>query len=154
MRRTFTLVAILVVAMSTIGGAGNAPAAASKPGRRVASEKYTSALAILIGNESTPNAYVGRCDPNEDDGCVRFPLSPRDRFIRFAIEDATGQPVYAVVIAPDGSEIGEICGDSESIPSPGGFVDVWLTYGSCYKGVQPSVPTAGTVTATITSARR
>lgn len=153
MRKTFTYLGILVAVVSATASEPP-PAAASKPARRVVTESYTGALAVLIGNESTPSAYVGDCDPGEDEGCVRFSLRPGDRFIRFAIDDATGQPVYGTVWGSDGSELGDICGVSEPIPSPGGFVDVWLTYGNCWKGVQTSAPTTGTVTATITSARR
>jgi hypothetical protein len=117
-------------------------------------EDYAGAQAILVGNHMTPSAYIGDCDPTTDDACVRFRLRSDDRFFTLEVDDQTGAPVYAVAFGPDGSEVGEVCGEkTEPLPSPGAFVDVWLTYGSCFDSVSPSVPTVGVVEATFSRYR-
>lgn len=141
------------VLMAALIAAVTASSSSAKPPAREVTKEYTGALALLVGTSNTPAAYVGDCDPYESEACVRFRLRPKDRFIRLRIQDATGLPIYAAVFAPDGSQVGEACGESEPIPSPGMFVDVWPTVGQCYEGVQPSLPTQGTITAVITRSR-
>lgn len=130
------------------------PGGSSGPSVRTATEEYSGGQAFLIGYEPTPVAYVGDCDPATDTGCVRFSLSKKDRFFTLKVNDQSGLPVYAAVFAPDGSEIGEVCGETDKpIASPGGFIDVWLTYGNCYGSLSPSLPTVGTVEASFSRSR-
>lgn len=152
--QNLALPAALVAAVTALVGTGATVAGASGSVVRRASEPYTGAQAALLGYEGSPNAYIGDCDPSADQGCVRFELRRKDRYFTLAINDATGLPVYGVVFGPDGSEIGEVCGEtSKPLASPGGFVDVWLTFGSCYENVTPSIPTNGSVEATFARAR-
>lgn len=149
-------VALTLIGLLSIGlpFASAAPSARSGAAVRTATEEYSGAQAFLIGYEATPAAYVGDCDPTTDEGCVRFSLKMKDRFFTLKIEDQTGLPVFGVVFSPDGSEIANVCGESKKpIASPGGFVDVWLTYGSCWESPSPSVPTIGTVEASFSKSR-
>lgn len=108
---------------------------------------YTGAQAVSV---STPllGAYVGTCDAG-DAGCARFELRPSDRYIDIEVLDAHGLPVYAVVWGPGGNEVGDLCGTTDHpIPSPGGYIDVWPTKGTCHDTPHPSVATTGEITAT------
>lgn len=149
MRRSLALTAAVLV----IGG-GTAGARAPAGDVRTESKPYVGAQAFLLGYAGSPNAYVGDCDPRADQGCVRFELRRKDRYFTLTIHDDSGLPVYAVAFAPDGSEVGEACGEtSQPLASPGAYVDVWLTYGSCYESPSPSVPTTGTVEASFARSR-
>lgn len=144
--RAASVVSVLLV------GVLAGPSGAGRPKVRMASAPYTGALAALVGTSTTPNAYVGDCDPNADSGCVRFEIRRGERYLTLKVEDQTGLPVYAVAFAPDGSEVGEVCGSSdEPIAAPGGYVDVWVTAGACYGSTSPSLPTTGTVQASFAS---
>lgn len=149
MRRT----SILLVAAVLGGVLASAPAEGARPKVRKASEAYTATQAVMVGFDPLPQGYVGDCDPTADEGCVRFELKPKERYFTLEVKDQTGLPVYAAVFAPDGSDVGDVCGRTEEpLPAPGGYVDVWLTSGNCYGTQSPSVPTTGTVEASFSAA--
>lgn len=143
-------VALLILGLFAASGAQGAE---GRKHVRTATEEYSGAQAILIGYESTPSVYAGDCDPATDQGCVRFLLKKRDRFFTLKIQDQTGLPVYAVVFSGT-REIADVCGKTtEPVASPGRFIDVWLTYGTCYESPTPSFPTIGTVQASFSWSR-
>jgi hypothetical protein len=129
--------------------------AARSSGVRTESKEYTGAFAAQLGYEPTPNAYAGDCDPTSDAACVRFELKPKDRFFKLEITDQTGQAVYAVAFAPDGSEVIDFCGAMETpAAAPGAFLDVWITAGTCFAAPTPSAPTIGVVEAQFARTKR
>ena len=148
MRKAALLIVIVLVHVSALPAHGK-----SSDGTRTASKPYTGAQAVLVGNAGTPSAYVGDCDPAEDSGCVRFKLGNKDRYFTLAVRDTTGLPVYAVVFS-DGIELVDFCGETaEPVRRTTRFIEVWLTYGTCYESPTPSLPTTGVVEATFAPTR-
>ena len=148
MRKTLSL----AVAVGLVAAIANpqAHAARKRPKPRIVEQEYTATQGFQIGYESTPAAYVGKCDdPDTEPGCVRIRMRRGETSLTIEVRDLSGQPVNAYVWDANGGELATVCGSSKKRIRAAGFVDVWPTGGTCWEEPTPSVPTTGTVVATI-----
>jgi hypothetical protein len=148
MKKFSLLLALVLVAATPLTDAAEARRKRAKP--RVVSLEYTGTQGFQIGYAESPgSAYVGRCDPESEPGCVRIVMKNNERSLHLEVLDATGLPVNAYVWGPNGDELATVCGKTTKRIRAAGFVDVWPTGGSCWEELQPSAPTTGTIEATI-----
>ena len=106
---------------------------------------------------ATPTVYGEGRAQDSSMQAVSLPTRTRDRWLRVRVADSTGRAVLFSVVQTDSDaagspeqELAEQCGKSDRrlrLAKPGRPVTVYLLYGSC--GAVASVPTSGTVTATL-----
>ena len=79
----------------------------------------------------------------------QIPVGASDTSASLQASDATGLPVY-VMVTQDMTIVGRFCGATDSPLSiePGTPLRIFVMAGTCDDGT-PSLPTAGTVTATL-----
>ena len=143
---------LTVVVVAAVSGA-TADAAVFSP--RVVVKRYVGpAQAASVSTPVPTTTLVGYCDPAANpspitQGCVRFKVRARDRYVSFEIHDATRLSVLGFVIDVGGAVHGFFCEKmTEALPVPATpYLDVWLVPGNCPGTYLPSVPTTGEVKA-------
>ena len=155
MRKTITT----VLAAALVLGAFAAPMADAKKKKkakpRVVTDTY-DAPAIGVGTPVYTGGASG-CSGGNNIGCVEFPTTAKDKFVKIEVTDQSGQKAGGFISQGDtdgdgiGDGFGEFCG-AHAGPvaiTPGVPVKVSLYNGSCADGSQSTV-TTGTVKATFT----
>ena len=155
MRKTITT----ILAAALVLGAFAAPMADAKkkkkPKPRVVTDTYDApaigiASPVVSGGGST-------CSGGNNIGCVEFPTTAKDKYIKIEVTDQSGQKAGGYISQGDtdgdgvGNLFGEFCG-AHTAPvaiTPGVPVKVSLYNGTCSDGSQSTV-TTGTVKATFT----
>lgn len=143
MRKLFvaSLLAGLIV------GSVVAPSDAKKKRReRNAEATYTSPA---VGSASATGTCPG------DNGCARFPVGSKERYLQLEIADDSGMPVSATIgqdTDPSNATVevvGRICGETEEplAIEPGVEVVVWVWVLPSASPPCPGMATAGTVKA-------
>ena len=154
MRKTITT----VLAVGLIVGAFMAPSADAKkkkPKPRVVTDTY-DAPAIGVSTAVASGGASG-CTGGNNIGCVEFPTTAKDKYIKVEVTDQSGQPAggYLSQGDTDGDGVGNLFGDfcgAHLAPvaiTPGAPVKISLYNGTCVDGSQSTV-TTGTVKATFT----
>ena len=152
---------VTILAVGLVAGALLAPAAEagkrkkkkSKP--RVVSAAYQTPAIGVATPAVSGGASICPNDPNI--GCVEFPTTRKDRYVKIEVTDASGQEAGGYVSQGDtnGDGVGDLFGDfcgGHSAPisiTPGRPLKVSLYAGTCADG-SPSIVTSGTVKATFT----
>lgn len=146
------LTCVILLASQPIGAGAKGSHAA-----RVETKEYVGTSPVLASFLYASACTAGSAPDPWEKSCLEFKLKPKDRFISFKIEDATGQPVYGSVWS-DGYNQGlrTFCGETKQpIPNPGGnFIYLEVVAAHTELGCYPSTVTHGTVTATFTQKKR
>ena len=155
MRKTFAV----ILAGGLIAAAFLAPAAEAgkkKKYKRVATAEY-QAPALGASTPVVSGGFSG-CDGDTNIGCVTFATSKKDKFVKIAVTDASGQKVGGFISQGDkdgdgiGDGFGTFCGAHTAPVAIDAGVPVKVSFyaGVCEDG-SDSVVTQGKVTATFTN---